>query len=121
MKAWNQDGLKGIQIQKKPGRPPKLTKEEQEEVCETVLESPRDAGFKYNNWKLSMMSTYIEHEFDKHMSLGAISKMLDRHGIVRLKPRTMLAKGDPKKKRIQTTHEEFIQDPEGWIGDSFSR
>lgn len=97
MKAWNREGLKGIQIKKQLGRPKKLTQAERQYLFEIILRSPRELGFKFSTWTLKAISEYISQEFGKDISLSAISRMLARNDIVQVKPRPMPAKGDPKK------------------------
>jgi len=95
--TWNEEGLEGIQVEKPPGRPETLNEEEQEQLFEVILRSPRKSGYKFSTWTLSAISKYIAEEFDEDMSVSGIWKMLDRNDIVQVKPRPMPAKADPKK------------------------
>jgi transposase len=98
IKAWNKEGVKGIQIKKQPGRPTKLSQREKEHLFEIVLRPPREMGFSFSTWTLKAISEYILQEFGKEMSVSGISRMLARNDIVQIKPRPMPAKADPKKK-----------------------
>lgn len=100
IKAWNKEGVEGIQIKKQPGRSGKLTQIEQEHLFKIVLRSPRESGFKFSTWTLKAISEYILQEFGDKMSLSAISRMLARNNIVQIKPRPMPAKGIPQKNAI---------------------
>lgn len=97
IKAWNWEGVEGIRIKKQPGRPQKLTWIEREQLFKIILRSPRESGFNFSTWTLKAISEYISQEFEKDISLSAISRMLARNDIVQIKPRPMPAKGDIKK------------------------
>mgnify|MGYP006298921345 FL=1 len=97
VKAWNREGLEGIQIEKPPGRPVTLSEDQRERLFEVILSSPRKSGHQFSTWTLSAISEYISEEFDEDMTESGIWKMLTRNGIVQVKPRPMPAKGDPKK------------------------
>jgi transposase len=97
IKAWNREGLEGIQVETPPGRPETLNEDEQEQLFEVILRSPRESGYQFSTWTLSAISEYISERFDEEMTESGIWKLLTRNDIVQVKPRPMPAKGDPKK------------------------
>lgn len=100
MKAWNRERLERIEIEKQPGRPPKLDEAEQEQLFETVLKSLRKSGYKFSMWTLKAISEHMSREFGKEISESGISRLFDRNDIVQIKPCPMPAKADPKKNAI---------------------
>ena len=53
---WNEQGPDGLVDIPQSGRPPFLTDEEQAELIQDLLKSPRDSGLDYSNWMLKIIS-----------------------------------------------------------------
>jgi len=96
---WNEDGLEGLQIKKAKGRDPILTIDEKNQHINLICRNPRESGFDFSSWTLNMQANHILEEFGKTISISAISRMLKKNNIVQIVPRTLPAKGDPKKKK----------------------
>lgn len=95
---WNEYGPEGLIIKKQEGRPSTLSDEEITKFISIIELNPRDFGYNFSTWTLKTMKDLILEEFKKDLSLSAISRMLKQNDIVKIKPRPMPAKGDPKKK-----------------------
>ncbi len=96
---WNEQGPMGLVDIKQSGRPPILTDEEQIELVQDVLKSPRESGLDYSNWMLKIMVEHVRRKFGKDMTPSGIWRILKRHGLKRLVPRPMPAKADPQKNK----------------------
>ena len=85
-KAYNENGLQGLNSVKPTGRPSSLAAEQQDEVKQTVKMSPRKLGFKFSNWNCKNLSWWIFKKF--HVSLGreAVRLLLHKLGFVLIKP-----------------------------------
>lgn len=96
---WNEYGPNGLVSLPQSGRPSFLSEEEQAELIQDILKSPRDLGYDYSNWMLKIIAEHIKRKYGKKMTLSGIWRMLKRHDMTRLVPRPMPAKADPKKKK----------------------
>mgnify|MGYP000722400269 CR=1 FL=1 len=99
IKCWNAHGLEGLKRKKAKGRPRTLTEQEITEILEVISKNPRESGFEFSTWTLKMIAQFIYEKFRKKLSLVSISKLLRQRGMRRIVPRTLPAKGDPKKKK----------------------
>lgn len=104
IKAYDEAGLSGLDINHSPGAPVRLTKEQQEKLKRTIVESvPHDVGFTARyNWTLELIAAFIKREFGPSYSLRGISKMMHRQGLSYTKPTYTLAAADEKKQRHYT-------------------
>jgi len=82
-----------------PGRPSFLSKEEQAELIQDVLKSPRELGYDYSNWMLKLIAEHVKRKWGVKMTLSGVWRMLKRHKMTRLVPRPMASKVDPKKSK----------------------
>ena len=81
------------------GRPAFLTEEEQVELVQDVLRSPRDLGFDYSNWMLKIIVEHVKRKYDKEMTISGVWRILRRQNMTRIVPRPMPAKADPQKNK----------------------
>lgn len=101
IRAYKADGLSGLQMNHSPGAPVRLTKEQQEELKQTIVNSvPHEAGFTArHNWTLQIIAALIKREFGQTYSLRGVSKMMHREGLSYTKPTYTLAAADENKQR----------------------
>jgi transposase len=114
IKAYKSGGIGGLQINHSPGAPVRLTKEQQEKLKQTIVNSiPHDVGFiARHNWTLEIIAAFVKREFGLTYSLRGISKMMNRQGLSYTKPTYTLAAADEEKQRIfsETTFPELKKD-----------
>jgi transposase len=107
IKAYETDGLEGLQMNHSSGAPVRLTSEQQEQLKRTIVDSvPHEVGFTArHNWTLKIIADFIKQEFGFTYSLRGISKMMHRQGLSYTKPTYTLAAADEEKQRLfsQTT------------------
>ncbi|WII39755.1 helix-turn-helix domain-containing protein [Paenibacillus thiaminolyticus] len=90
IRAYRQAGVAGLQMNYSTGAPERLTKEQQEQLKNTIVSSvPHEVGFhsKYS-WTLYLIGEYIKREFGHTYSLRGISKMVHRMDLATPNPRT---------------------------------
>lgn len=64
IKRYNKEGLKGLNYQKPSGRPPRLTKKDQEKLKKILLDKvPTDIGWEYPVWDGKSLSYLIKKLF----------------------------------------------------------
>jgi transposase len=101
IRAYETRGLPGLQMNHSPGAPTRLSKEQQEQLKQVIIQSvPDDVGFTAkHNWTLEIIANYIQREFGHSYSLRGISKMMHRQGLSYTRPTYTLAAADEEKQR----------------------
>ena len=99
--AYRANGLQGLQMGYSSGKPPKLSMEQRERLAETVATKvPADVGFPATyNWTLSIITQWVEREWQISYSIRGMSKLLERLGFSHTRPTYTLEKADPEKQR----------------------
>jgi transposase len=79
IKRWETE--KVMLDKQRSGKPPKLTKEEEDELCRLVEENkPEDHGYTVSTWDCVELQRYVDDHFNKTLSDESIRKMLKRNG-----------------------------------------
>lgn len=102
IKKW--DSEKSIRDKQRPGKPCKLTKEEEEELCRLVDENnPENHGYNVSGWDCVELQTYVKDKFNKNVSAETIRKILKRNGFNYKKINYLFSKRDmeARKKFVQ--------------------
>lgn len=86
VKAYNENGLQGLNSVKPTGRPSSLIEEQQNEVKHTVQMSPRKLGLKFSNWNCKNLGWWIFKIFHVKLGREAIRLLLHKLGFVLIKP-----------------------------------
>lgn len=61
----------------RPGRPPKLTDDQREQLCETLSRPPREAGVDATAWTPSVAQRYIADAYDVEYHVRHVRRILD--------------------------------------------
>lgn len=104
--AYKNEGIAGIPDKPVPGRPARLTEDEQAELRLVILNKvPSEVGFPAEfNWTAGIIGKYIKREYGYDFSIRGITGMLDRMELSYTRPTYVLAKADKQKQ------EQFVQD-----------
>jgi transposase len=73
-------GPKGLQRQKPPGRPPKLTKTQKYELAQLIEEGPVKAGFMAACWRSPMIQQLISERFGVFYNVFYLAQLLKSLG-----------------------------------------
>jgi len=94
-----------------PGAPTRLTKEQQEQFKQTIVEKlPHEIGFTAKfNWTLHLMGEYIKREFKVTYSLQSVANLAHRLNLSYTMPTYTLAAADKDKQQAfkETTFPEL--------------
>lgn len=60
----------------RPGRPPKLDREERSELSQLLSESPANAGYDAAEWSIPLMQRLLDEEFDVTYSRASTYRLL---------------------------------------------
>jgi transposase len=102
IRAYQKDGIDGLQMNHSPGAPRRLTSGQEEQFKLTVVEHlPHEAGFPSKfNWTLNLMGEYIKREFQVTYSLQGVADLANRLNLSYTKPTYTLAAADPIKQQL---------------------
>jgi transposase len=117
---------KEVNDKKRSGRPPKLTQEEINELCEIVEENnPEKHGFNLSVWDCIELSKLCKQRLNKEISAESIRKILIKEGFSYKKIDYFFTKQDEEIRQkyireIIDLHEIDFQDTEVYFSDEMS-
>jgi transposase len=85
--AYEAKGFLGLYDQPIPGRPPRLTKQQEQQIDQWFEHSPRDEGYQHSNWTLKLLLHHVRKVFRKQFSLRRIGQIARKLGFVLIRPR----------------------------------
>lgn len=107
IRTYRKQGLDGLEMKFSTGAPERLTKEQQAQLKQTIINSlPYEVGYTAKfNWTLEIIASYIEREFGQEYSLRGVSKLMHRLGLSYTKPTYTLAVADEEQQKefVETT------------------
>lgn len=93
------DGKKDVRDKQRSGKPPKLTKEQEKEICDLVDgNNPQEHGYKTATWDCVELKKYIGDKYGIELSREAIRKVLKRNGFKYKKAEYLFSKRDIEKR-----------------------
>ncbi|ACV62679.1 Transposase and inactivated derivatives-like protein [Desulfofarcimen acetoxidans DSM 771] len=98
---FNEGGVKKLlHVSKKPGRPPRLTNEQKEEVKEVLKQPPSEVGFStHTTWNCKTLAAYIHDTYGVKYTSDGVWRMLLKMDFRYNRPTYVLAKADPEKQK----------------------
>lgn len=101
IRAYQDGGIDGLQMNYSPGAPRRLTSEQEEQFRRAVIEQlPHETGFPSKfNWTLHLMGEYIKREFQVSYSLQGVADLANRLNLSYTKPTYTLNAADPIKQQ----------------------
>jgi transposase len=91
---YNAEGVAGLQDRSRPGRPPVLTAEQQEELKALVIKGPDLATHQVVRWRCKDLRAEVATRFGIEVHESTIGKWLHQLGLTRLQPRPVHPKKD---------------------------
>ena len=96
-------GLDGLRTGHRPGRPPRLTAEQQSELVGLIEAGPSACGFDTGIWTGPMVGELISRRYRVTYHPHHISRILHSLGFSVQRPRKRLARADAEKQGIWLT------------------
>ena len=97
IRQYNEEGLAALRTRAHPGRPPKLTPEDESIVVETAKMPPQALGQPFNQWSLRKLTDHlVGRQLIPAVSHVTVGKVLDQHKITYQRTRTRKESNDPK-------------------------
>jgi transposase len=86
MRAYREDGVRGLKAKPVPGRPPTLSIRQERAVLQWFRKSPRDFGFPTELWTGRRVSELIQRKFHKRFHPRYVNQWLAERRITSQKP-----------------------------------
>jgi len=99
VKLFNEEGLEGMVSNTPPGRPSRLSEEQEEQLREDISKHPRELGYEFSNWEGKNVSHHIEKVFDVEIGVRQVQRILHKLGFSLQRPKYVFPKADPEKQR----------------------
>lgn len=96
----NEEGLRGLDEEKHPGRPGRLTPELRKELTEVLAEPPHASGYAQSRWDGPLMGRYLEEHHDIRLGHSQINRWLHALGLTLQRGRHTFMKADPLKQKM---------------------
>lgn len=91
VKTVDEQGFEALRTQQKPGRPPKLTPEQLNELDQVLQSDPADYGFKV--WDGPSLSAYIKSQYRVDVGVRQCQRIFHNLGYSRIRPQPYPSKG----------------------------
>ena len=91
VKTVDEQGFEALRTQQKPGRPPKLTPEQLNELDQVLQSNPADYGFKV--WDGPSLSAYIKSQYSVDVGVRQCQRIFHNLGYSRVRPQPHPSKG----------------------------
>jgi transposase len=88
IRAYCSEGLEGLKLDHSPGRPRRLTSEQEQELCQIIVNKrPADVGFPaHMNWTSGMIKQWIEQHYQANYSERGTRELLYHLGFSFTRP-----------------------------------
>lgn len=98
--AFLVQGLASVQVQRSPGRPPKLTKTQKQQLVERLSAGPEAAGYASAGWNSALVQDLILREFRVEYNLHYGCELLHNLGFSYQKARFVADHLDPVARQV---------------------
>ena len=93
-------GLEGLRTAKSPGRPPRLSAKQRDELTRIIEAGPQEVGFATGIWTGPMVGELIRRRYDVSYHNHHIPRLLHQLGFSVQRPRKRLVRADAEKQEI---------------------
>lgn len=83
-----------FKVGKITGRPRRITFEQEKDIVDTSLKSPKEVNLPYNNWNCKLLSLWFQQKYNVKISDVWVRKLLMRNRITFTVPKHKLMKAD---------------------------
>ena len=108
IKAYKENGIKGLERDYSPGRPSNLREKAVEKVKELIEHSPKEYGYSQNIWKKDLLVEQFKKETGEDISNRTMNRALNEAGYSYKTPqKTVPEKAPSKEEKIDRLKELF--------------
>ena len=97
VKRVNEKGIKGVEEEKRSGRPSSLTPEIVKNLKEILLQPPTSQGYRQSRWDGPLVRTYIKDKHDIDIGRSQVNNWIHIIDFSLQRGRKKYSKADPEK------------------------
>ena len=97
VKRVNEKGIKGVEEEKRSGRPSSLTPERSKNLKEILLQPPTSQGYSQSRWDGPLVRTYIKEKHDIDIGRSQVNNWIHSIDFSLQRGRKKYSKADPEK------------------------
>jgi transposase len=101
---YNAEGLGGLRDRPLPGRPPRLSAEQMQELATIVETGPDPVTDEVVRWRRIDLCAVVERRFDIRLAERTMGEILRRLGFTRLSVRPRHPQSDPEAQGLYKTY-----------------
>jgi transposase len=120
IKTYNTSGIEGLIPKKSPGRPSFITKEQEQQLYQTIInKTPDEVGFEgIMNWTAKIACLWVHKEFSVEYKIDGMLVVFRRLNLSYTRPTYVLAKADPEKQKQFKEDFEVVKKISRWQNSS---
>jgi transposase len=99
VRRFEEKGLAGLTEGERPGRPPRLSAAQVEDVNRVLRGKPSDAGMRANLWDGKTLAAWIEKKYAIQLGVRQCQRLFRQFGFRLRKPRPLIAKANPSRQK----------------------
>ncbi|TNE31739.1 MAG: helix-turn-helix domain-containing protein [Bacteroidetes bacterium] len=113
-RAWDEGGLKGLEIEWSEGRPPLISDDYAEQIISWVKESPTSCRLDRANWTFAELAQHFYREHGIQVSETAMREFCHKHGVYPYRPSYRFLRGDKVKQEKAKMELEELKKGRRW-------
>lgn len=110
---FNKEGLEGLKNRLKPGKPPKMSKEQFQSLKKDIEKSPIDFGYKQPFWDTKLLNMHIRQHYIKNYTRRHVQRLFHRFGYSLQKPRPRHTRRNEKE--MEEFTDALKKTPRVWV------
>ena len=97
VRRFEDEGLSGLVEEERPGRPPRLTEEQLDNLSSVLRKMPCEVGISATLWDGKTLSAYIKQEWGIDLGVRQCQRLFRQLGFRFRKPRPVIAHANPEQ------------------------
>lgn len=100
VRSFEKKGLAGLQEGERPGRPPRLSEKQLQEVNAALRQPPEKAGLSVNLWDGKSLAQFVRRRYGMVLGVRQCQRLFRKLKFRLRKPRPEIARADPERQRL---------------------
>lgn len=105
VKKVDEEGFGSLKRKKHPGKKPKLSEEQMEEIKVVLTNPPEDS--EYYVWDGINLSDFIKNQYDIDLSVRQCQRLFKKLGFSKIRPQTYPSLGEPNEEERKAFKKNF--------------
>jgi len=93
-------GLSGLQATPQPGRPPRLSQTDLEQLRQDLGHAPQELGYDQNLWDGVLLSHHLAHKYSVTLGVRRCQSLFHALGLSLQRPRQQAVEANPSQQKV---------------------